>query len=45
MCEHAAIVDAIASGDAVLAATLMEQHVDEIDYWVRDGEEDPVATR
>lgn len=45
VCEHAAIVDAIASGDAALAATLMEQHVDEIDYWVRDGEEDPVATR
>lgn len=37
--EHEAIVEAIASGDAARASELIEQHVAEIDYWVRDGDE------
>ena len=36
--EHTAIVEAIARGDAALAASLIDQHVAEIDYWVRDGD-------
>lgn len=36
--EHLAIVDAIAAADGAAAAALMAQHVDDVDYWVPQGE-------
>ncbi len=40
--EHSAIVAAIAQGDADRAAALIEQHVAEIDFWVRDSDGTPL---